>query len=98
MLKKFYKHLYFYVLLAILTGILIGHFYPAKGIELKVLSDLFIKLIKFIIAPLVFITVTLGIANLKDLKKAGRIGIKAILYFELVTTLALVTGLVIVNL
>ncbi|MBX9853602.1 MAG: cation:dicarboxylase symporter family transporter [Cytophagaceae bacterium] len=94
---KFYHKLYFYVILAIIGGILLGLFEPVTAQKTKILSDLFIRMIKMVIAPLIFLTVILGIAGLQDLKKAGRIGIKAILYFEIITTLALIIGLVVVN-
>lgn len=93
----FYRRLYFYVLLAIVAGILTGIFFPETGESFKILSDLFIRLIKMIIGPVVFLTVTLGIGNLTDLKKAGRIGFKAVLYFEVITTFALIIGMLVVN-
>ncbi|MBP1157308.1 MULTISPECIES: dicarboxylate/amino acid:cation symporter [unclassified Paenibacillus] len=86
------------VVIAIILGILLGHFFPETGEKLKVLGDVFIKLIKMVIAPIVFFTVVHGIANMGDMKKVGRIGGKALLYFEIVTTIALAIGLVIVNL
>ncbi|SDI94401.1 dicarboxylate/amino acid:cation symporter [Paenibacillus naphthalenovorans] len=86
------------VVIAIILGILLGHFFPATGEKLKVLGDVFIKLIKMVIAPIVFFTVVHGIANMGDMKKVGRIGGKALLYFEIVTTIALAIGLVVVNL
>lgn len=92
------KRLYLQVLVAIVVGVLVGHFFPATGAKLKPLGDLFVRLIKMIIAPLVFCTVVVGIAGATDMKKAGRVGLKAILYFEAVSTLALVIGLVVVNL
>jgi aerobic C4-dicarboxylate transport protein len=92
-----FRHLYFYVLIAIIAGIIVGHFNPGLGKNLKVLSEYFINLIKLVIGPIIFLTVTLGIANLKDLKQAGRVGLKSFLYFESVTTLALIIGLTIVN-
>ena len=90
-------HLYVQVLAAITIGVLLGHFYPHLGEQMKPLGDGFIKLIKMLIAPIIFCTVVHGIASMEDLKKVGRIGLKALIYFELVTTLALVVGLVIVN-
>ena len=96
--KKFYKHLYFQVLVAIVLGVLLGYFYPQLGESMKWLGDLFIKLIKMLIAPIIFCTVVHGIASMEDMKKVGRVGLKALLYFEAMTTLALVVGLVIVNL
>ncbi|MDB4944661.1 MAG: Aerobic C4-dicarboxylate transporter for fumarate, L-malate, D-malate, succunate [Labilithrix sp.] len=86
--------LYVQVLVAIALGVLVGWLEPAWGIALKPLGDGFVKLIKMLIAPIVFTTVTVGIAGMKDLKKAGRVGGKAVLYFEIMTTVALVIGLV----
>jgi aerobic C4-dicarboxylate transport protein len=95
---KWYQHLYTQVLCAIVLGVLLGHFYPALGAQMKPLGDLFIKLIKMLIAPIIFCTVVHGIASMEDMKKVGRVGLKALLYFEAMTTLALIVGLVIVNL
>ncbi|MED4607906.1 dicarboxylate/amino acid:cation symporter, partial [Paenibacillus validus] len=92
------KNLTVQVVIAIILGILLGHFFPATGEKLKVLGDVFIKMIKMVIAPIVFFTVVHGIANMGDMKKVGRIGGKALLYFEIVTTIALGIGLVVVNL
>ena len=96
--KKFYKHLYFQVLVAISIGVLLGYYYPETGAAMKPLGDGFIKLIKMIIAPIIFCTVVSGIAGMDDMKKVGRVGGKALLYFEVVSTLALVIGLAIVTL
>jgi aerobic C4-dicarboxylate transport protein len=90
--KKLYQHLYFQVLCAIVIGILLGHFYPSLGESMKPLGDGFIKLIKMLIAPIIFFTVVHGIASTGDLKKVGRVGIKALIYFEVMTTLALAIG------
>jgi aerobic C4-dicarboxylate transport protein len=90
-------HLYVQVITAIIVGILLGHFYPQIGEQMKPLGDGFVKLIKMLIAPIIFCTVVHGIASMEDLKKVGRVGLKALIYFEVVTTLALVVGLVIVN-
>ena len=95
---KWYQHLYVQVLIAIVCGVLLGHFYPSIGQEMKPLGDAFIKLIKMIIAPIIFVTVVHGIASMKDMKKVGRVGLKALIYFEVVTTLALIVGLVVINL
>jgi aerobic C4-dicarboxylate transport protein len=89
--------LYPQVLLAIVLGIAVGHFWPEAGASLKPLGDGFIKLVKMVIAPIIFCTIVVGIASLGDLKKVGRVGVKALLYFEVVTTLALVIGLIAVN-
>jgi aerobic C4-dicarboxylate transport protein len=96
--KKIYHHLYFQVLCAIVLGVLVGYFYPEFGASLKWLGDLFIKLIKMLIAPIIFCTVVHGIASMEDMKKVGRVGIKALIYFEVMTSLALIVGLIIVNL
>jgi Na+/H+-dicarboxylate symporter len=79
-------------------GIVIGHFFKEFGTDLKILSDIFLRLIKMIIAPLVFTTLVMGVAKVGDFKSVGRIGIKTILYFQFATILALILGLVIVNL
>jgi aerobic C4-dicarboxylate transport protein len=96
--KPLYTHLYVQVLTAIVIGVLLGHFFPQIGEQMKPLGDGFIKLIKMLIAPIIFCTVVHGIASMEDMKKVGRVGLKALIYFELVTTLALVVGLVVVNL
>ncbi|GAB2569754.1 dicarboxylate/amino acid:cation symporter [Spirosoma areae] len=86
------------VLIAITLGILTGYFFPETAARLKPLGDLFINLIKMVIAPIIFLTIVLGISNMGDLKKVGRVGGKALLYFEIVTTGALAIGLVLANL
>ena len=96
--KPVYSHLYFQVLVAIAAGILLGYFFPGLATKLKPLGDAFIKLIKMMIAPIIFTTVVVGIARIGNLKEVGRVGLKAIIYFELVSSLALVIGLVVVNL
>ena len=95
--QPFYKSLYVQVLTAIAVGIALGHFYPSLGAEMKPLGDGFIKLIKMIIAPVIFCTVVVGIAGMEDMKKVGKTGGLALLYFEAVSTLALIVGLIIVN-
>src|SRR5262245_59839183 len=95
--KPIYTHLYFQVLTAIVLGVLLGHFYPHLGEQMKPLGDGFIKLIKMLIAPIIFCTVVHGIASMEDMKKVGRVGLKALIYFEAVTTLALLVGLIVVN-
>ncbi|RZL89974.1 MAG: dicarboxylate/amino acid:cation symporter [Variovorax sp.] len=95
--KPFYKSLYFQVVTAIVIGVLLGHFYPQTGAAMKPLGDGFIKLIKMIIAPIIFCTVVVGIAGMEDMKKVGKTGGLALLYFEIVSTIALVVGLVIIN-
>ncbi|CAM3550181.1 dicarboxylate/amino acid:cation symporter [Rouxiella silvae] len=92
-----YKHLYVQVLIAIIVGVIFGHFAPDAGTQMKPLGDTFIKVIRLLIAPIVFCTIVSGIANMKSLKNIGKIGIKALLYFEILTTLALIIGLVSVN-
>ncbi|MDV4153703.1 MULTISPECIES: dicarboxylate/amino acid:cation symporter [Rhizobium] len=95
--KPFYSHLYVQVLVAIAAGILLGHFYPEFGTQLKPLGDAFIKLVKMIIAPVIFLTVATGIAGMSDLQKVGRVAGKAMLYFLTFSTLALIIGLIVAN-
>ena len=97
MKQPLYKYLYFQVIVAIIIGILLGHFQPTLGASMKPLGDGFIKLIKMIIAPIIFCTVVIGIASMGDVKKVGRVGGKALLYFEVVSTVALTIGLIIMN-
>ena len=96
--KPLYQSLYVQVITAIVIGVLLGHFWPAAGEAMKPLGDGFIKLIKMIIAPIIFCTVVVGITGMEDMKKVGKTGGLALLYFEIVSTLALVIGLLIVNL
>lgn len=93
----FYRHLYFQVIVAIVAGMLLGHFYPDFGASLKPLGDAFIRLVKMIIAPVIFLTVATGIAGMSDLKKVGRVAGKAMLYFITFSTLALIVGLIVGN-
>lgn len=95
--KPLWKSLYLQVIVAIVIGALLGHFQPAWGEAMKPLGDGFIKLIKMLIAPIIFCTVVTGIAGMEDMKKVGKTGGLALLYFEIVSTLALIVGLVIVN-
>jgi aerobic C4-dicarboxylate transport protein len=95
--RPLYKSLYVQVLVAIAIGVALGFFYPDTGAAMKPLGDGFIKLIKMIIAPIIFCTVVVGIAGMEDMKKVGKVGGFAILYFEIVSTIALLVGLVIVN-
>ena len=95
--KPFYAQLYFQVLLAIALGITVGHFWPDIGASLKPLGDGFVKLVKMIIAPVIFLTVTTGIAGMSDLKKVGRVAGKAFAYFFTFSTLALIVGLIVAN-
>ena len=92
------RQLYFQVLVAILAGALIGHYAPDVGVSLKPLGDGFIQLIKMLIAPIIFCTVVLGISGMDNLRQVGKVGLYALGYFEIVTTLALIIGLVVVNL
>uniref|UniRef100_UPI00403FADBC dicarboxylate/amino acid:cation symporter n=1 Tax=Hyphomicrobium sp. ghe19 TaxID=2682968 RepID=UPI00403FADBC len=95
--RPFYSHLYVQVLSAIVAGVLLGHFYPDIAVQMKPLGDAFIKLIKMIIAPVIFCTVVHGIASMSNLKAVGSAGIKALVYFEVVTTLALIIGMAVAN-
>jgi len=94
---NWFKSLYIQVLIAVTIGILLGYFYPAAGESMKPLGDGFIKLIKMIIAPIIFCTVVSGIAGMENMKTVGKTGGYALLYFEIVSSIALVIGLVIVN-
>jgi aerobic C4-dicarboxylate transport protein len=89
------KSLYIQVLLAIVAGVLLGHFFPATATAMQPLGDAFVKLVKMMIAPIIFITVVVGIGKLTDTAEVGRIGLKAILYFEALTTLAMLIGLIV---
>src|SRR5216684_3924795 len=95
--RPFFKSLYFQVLTAIVLGVLLGHFYPELGEQMKPLGDAFIKTIKMIIAPIIFCTVVHGIASMQDMKRVGRVGLKALVYFEVLTSLALIVGLIVAN-
>jgi aerobic C4-dicarboxylate transport protein len=99
MLKRqpLYKSLYFQVLVGIALGVLLGYVWPERGAAMRPLGDGFIKLIKMLIAPIIFATVTVGIAQMVQMKDVGRIGIRALVYFEVVSTIALVIGLIVVN-
>jgi aerobic C4-dicarboxylate transport protein len=96
--KPLYRSLYFQVITAIVIGVALGHFYPETGAAMKPLGDGFIKLIKMIIAPIIFCTVVVGIAGMEDMKKVGKTGGYALIYFEIVSSIALIIGLTIVNL
>lgn len=96
--KRWYQHLYVQVLIAVIIGILMGHFWPGAAEQMKPLGDNFLKLIKLTVAPLIFCTVVHGIAGMKDLRAVGRVGVKALIYFEVMTTIALVIGLLAANL
>jgi len=96
-MKRLFNLLYFQVVIAIIIGILIGHFYPSLGVQLKPLGDGFIKLIKMVIAPLIFCSIVLGIAGMEDVKKIGKVGVKALLYFQLSTMAAMLLGVLVIN-
>jgi len=95
--KPLYKSLYAQVITAIIIGVILGHFWPQAGEAMKPLGDGFIKLIKMMIAPIIFCTVVVGIAGMEDMKKVGKTGGLALLYFEVVSTIALIVGLVMIN-
>jgi aerobic C4-dicarboxylate transport protein len=96
--KKFIlSHLYAQVLLAIILGVLLGYFYPQTGVEMKILGDGFIRLIKMLIGPIIFCTVVVGIASMDNMRSAGRVAVKALSYFLIISTLSLVIGLVVAN-
>ena len=95
--KKFYKILYVQVLVAITLGVLLGYYLPDVATTMKPLGDGFIKLIKMVIAPIIFCTVVSGIASMEDMKKVGRVGAKALIYFEVLSSIALLIGLVVVS-
>ena len=96
-MKKIITNLTFWVLLAILSGALLGHYAPDKAIAMQPLGKYFIEIVKLFINPIIFITISLGISGMNDLKKVGRVGGKAILYFEIVTTLALIIGIIVAH-
>jgi len=94
---KYLSKLYVQVLIAIVAGILLGHYMPDLGAQAKPLGDLFIKMIKMLLAPIIFASIVVGIARMNNVHEAGRVGFKAILYFEVASTLALAVGMVVVN-
>jgi aerobic C4-dicarboxylate transport protein len=96
-LKKIITNLTFWVLLAITSGALLGHFAPDLGVKMQPLGKYFIEVVKVFINPIIFLTISLGISGMNDLKKVGRVGGKAILYFEIVTTIALLIGIVVAH-
>lgn len=95
--RRLHQNLTFQVLVAVSLGVALGVFFPEAGKAAKPIGDTFVNLVKMIITPIIFLTIVLGIANMKDTKKVGRVGGKAILYFEIVTTIAIAIGLVVVN-
>jgi len=94
-MKKIFTNLTTWVLLAIFSGALLGHFNPAAGVAMQPLGKYFIEVVKLFINPIIFLTISLGISGMNDLKKVGRVGGKAIVYFEVVTTLALIIGIIV---
>jgi aerobic C4-dicarboxylate transport protein len=97
MFKKLITNLTFWVLLAITSGALLGHFSPDLGVKMQPLGKYFIEVVKVFINPIIFLTISLGISGMNDLKKVGRVGGKAIIYFEIVTTFALLIGIVVAH-
>jgi len=95
---KYLSKLYVQVLIAIVAGVVLGHYFPDLGAQLKPLGDLFIKLIKMLLAPIIFASIVVGVARMNNIHEAGRVGLKAVLYFEIASTFALAIGLVVVNL
>jgi aerobic C4-dicarboxylate transport protein len=96
-MKKIFTNLTFWVLTAITAGALLGHFAPEKAIEFKWLGTRFIDIVKLFINPIIFLTISLGISGMGDLKKVGKVGLKALIYFEVVTTFALLAGILVAN-
>ncbi len=96
-MRRLTHNLYLQVLIAVACGALLGHFHPSTGAAMRPLGEGFIRLVKMLIAPIVFVTVVSGIAKMGDLKKVGRVGLKGIIYFEVLTTVALAIGLIIAN-
>src|SRR5271170_1949657 len=95
--KRWYAQLWVYVLLGMVLGIILGKFDPSLGVRMQPLGDAFIKAIRMLIAPIIFCTVVHGIARMRDMARVGRVALKAIVYFELLTTVALIIGLIAVN-
>jgi aerobic C4-dicarboxylate transport protein len=96
-MRRFFGKLYVQVLTGVLAGVALGFFWPDLGTDLKPLGDVFIKLIKMVFAPIIFATVVLGIARMENMKELGRVGVRALIYFEVLSTFALILGLVVVN-
>ncbi|WP_432383469.1 dicarboxylate/amino acid:cation symporter [Duganella sp. P38] len=97
MYKRFFGKLYVQVLIGVIAGGLLGYFYPSLGTDLKPLGDAFIRLIKMVFAPVIFAMVVLGIAKMESMKELGRVGVRALIYFEVMSTFALALGLIVVN-
>ena len=96
-MRRLFGKLYVQVLIGVFAGVALGFFYPSLGVDVKPLGDVFIKLIKMVFAPIIFATVVLGIARMENMKELGRVGARALIYFEILSTFALVLGLVVVN-
>lgn len=94
-LKKIVSNLAFQVLVAIVAGVLLGHFYPALGVKMEIIGKSFINIIKLFIGPIIFLTIVLGITGIDSLKKVGRVGVRALVYFEIVSTIALSIGVLV---
>jgi aerobic C4-dicarboxylate transport protein len=96
-LRQLFANLSFWVLLAVIAGVALGYYFPATGIKMEKLGSGFVELIKLFIAPIIFLTIVLGISGMGSLGKVGRIGLKSLVYFEVVTTLALIIGIIVAN-
>src|SRR3954454_22880582 len=94
---KYFRILYVQVIIGILAGVLVGWLFPGFATTAKLISEMFINMIRMVIAPVIFFTIVLGIAGAGDLKKVGRVGGKGLIYFEIVTTIAIIIGLVVAN-
>jgi aerobic C4-dicarboxylate transport protein len=91
--NRLFTNLTFWVLIAIIAGVILGHFFPEKGVQMEIVGKTFVDIIKLFIAPIIFLTIVLGISGMGDLKKVGRIGAKSLFYFEVVSTFALAIGI-----
>src|SRR6201988_4993602 len=96
-MRRFFGKLYVQVLIGVFAGVALGFFAPNIASDFKPFGDIFIKLIKMVFAPIIFATVVLGIARMENMKELGRVGVRALLYFEVVSTIALALGLIVVN-
>jgi aerobic C4-dicarboxylate transport protein len=97
MKRPLYKRLYFQVICGIVLGVFLGHFYPELATSMKPFGDAFIRLIKMMVAPIIFCTIVVGIAKMGDMREVGRVGLKALIYFEIVSSIALLIGLLVAN-
>jgi len=95
--RPFYRKLYVQVIMAVIIGAAIGHFYPQFGIQLKPYGDVFVRAIKVVVAPIIFTTIVIGIAKMGDMRKVANVGLKALIYFEVASTLALIIGMIVGN-